>query len=283
MNIKFENVCFSYNQGIDSPEVLRNISFELSKSEIVGIVGPTGSGKTTLIELAAGFHKPVSGRILYDGVDFLKDGSIRAELYKKISVVFQFPEKQLFADTVFEDVSFAPRNQGVPDERLEEITKNSLRLVGLDYDRISGKSPFNLSGGEQRRVAIAGILATNPEIVFMDEPTAAVDYKGFECIKKAVDSLHHQGKTVVIVTHDVEIITTLATRIIALKNSSILYDGSINGFFDNEELVSSSNLEFPEVRRLVDKYKLDMDLKDYKTDSIREELKRKLSEIRSNE
>ena len=280
MHIKLENVCFSYNRDCDSPLVLRDINIELKDSELVGIVGPTGSGKTTLIELISGFHKPVSGRVLYDDIDVYENGTMTPDLRGKIAVVFQFPEKQLFADTVFDDVAFAPRNQGVADEQIEAITKDSLALVGLNFEKIYRKSPFNLSGGEQRRVAIAGGLAANPEFVFMDEPTVALDFKGFQCIEQAVSSLYSKGKTVVIVTHDVDLIAKTATRIIALKEGSIVYDGCSVEFFNNDELVSSINLELPEVMRLMGRYNLDM--KSYNAVLIRDELKKRIMSSREN-
>ena len=280
MHIKLENVGFSYNRDCDSPLVLRDINIELKDGELVGIVGPTGSGKTTLMELISGFHKPVSGRVLYDDIDVYKNDSIMPDLRRKIAVVFQFPEKQLFADTVFDDVAFAPRNQGVADEQIEAITKDSLTLVGLNFEKIYRKSPFNLSGGEQRRVAIAGGLAANPEFVFMDEPTVALDFKGFKCIEQAVSSLYSKGKTVVIVTHDVDLIAKTATRIIALKEGSIVYDGGSAEFFNNDELVSSINLELPEVMRLMGRYNLDM--KGYNADLIRDELRKRIMKNREN-
>lgn len=280
MNIKLENVSFSYNQDCDSPLVLRDINIELKDSELVGIVGPTGSGKTTLIELISGFHKPVSGRVLYDDIDVYKNDSIMPDLRRKIAIVFQFPEKQLFADTVFDDVAFAPRNQGISGGQLEEITKDSLALMGLNFEKIYQKSPFNLSGGEQRRVAIAGGLATDPEFIFMDEPTIALDFKGFQCIEQAVSSLYSKGKTVVIVTHDVDLIVKTAKRIVALKEGSIVYDGGSVEFFNNDELVSSINLELPEVMRLMGRYNLDM--KSYNADLIRDELKKRIMSSREN-
>ena len=256
MNIKLQNVSFSY--GIDEglPIVVSDASLEIDRGEFVGIVGPSGSGKTTLLELLSGFIESLSGSVLYDGDDIYSNGSFKPEFRKKISMVFQFPEKQVFEDTVYDDVSFGPRNHGISGEELEKLVKKSLEFVGLEFARILHKSPFNLSSGEQRRVAIAGILASDPEIILLDEPTIAVDFIGFRCIEKIVNSVHQDGKTVVIVSHDMDLIAKNVSRIVALRDGEIVYNGNKDGFFGNRELVRDLNLEVPEIIDIIEKHNL---------------------------
>ena len=273
MNIKLEEVSFSYSQNEDSPPVLSEICFEIRNGEFVGIVGPTGSGKTTLLELICGFLKPFSGKVLFDGIDIYSDKRERMNFRKKISIVFQFPEKQIFEDTVFEDISFGPKNHGISGESLDELVRKSLDYVGLEFEKVSQKSPFNLSSGEQRRVAIAGILAFDPDVILLDEPTIAVDFNGLECIEKIMNSVYLKGKTILLVTHDMDLIAKNVNRIIALKEGGIVYDGDKDNFFKNDELIYDLNLEVPEVIRFIRKYNLKNLENVYDIAKIRNELR----------
>ena len=273
MNIKLEEVSFSYSQNEDSSPVLNEICFEIKKGDFIGIVGPTGSGKTTLLELICGFLKPFSGKVLFDGIDIYSDKRERMNFRKKISIVFQFPEKQIFEDTVFEDISFGPKNHGISGESLDELVRKSLDYVGLEFEKVSQKSPFNLSSGEQRRVAIAGILAFDPDVILLDEPTIAVDFNGLECIEKIMNSVYLKGKTILLVTHDMDLIAKNVNRIIALKEGGIVYDGDKNNFFKNDELIYALNLEVPEVIRFIRKYNLKNLENVYDIAKIRNELR----------
>lgn len=281
MNIKLEEVSFSYSQNEDSPPVLNEICFEIKKGDFVGIVGPTGSGKTTLLELICGFLKPFSGKVLFDGIDIYSDKRERMNFRKKISIVFQFPEKQIFEDTVFEDVSFGPKNHGISGESLDELVRKSLDYVGLEFEKVSQKSPFNLSSGEQRRVAIAGILAFDPDVILLDEPTIAVDFNGLECIEKIMNSVYLKGKVILLVTHDMDLIAKNVNRIIALKDGGIVYDGDKNNFFKNDELIYDLNLEVPEVIRFIRKYNLKNLENVYDIAKIRNELRNTINSTKS--
>jgi len=281
MNIKLEEVSFSYSQNEDSPPVLNEICFEIKKGDFVGIVGPTGSGKTTLLELICGFLKPFSGKVLFDGIDIYSDKRERMNFRKKISIVFQFPEKQIFEDTVFEDISFGPKNHGISGESLDELVRKSLDYVGLEFEKVSQKSPFNLSSGEQRRVAIAGILAFDPDVILLDEPTIAVDFNGLECIEKIMNSVYLKGKTILLVTHDMDLIAKNVNRIIALKDGGIVYDGDKNNFFKNDELIYDLNLEVPEVIRFIRKYNLKNLENVYDIAKIRNELRNTINSTKS--
>jgi len=273
MNIKLEEVSFSYNQNEDLPPVLNEICFEIKSGDFVGIVGPTGSGKTTLLELICGFLKPFSGKVIFDGIDIYSDKRERMNFRKKISIVFQFPEKQIFEDTVFEDISFGPKNHGISGESLDKLVRKSLDYVGLEFENVSQKSPFNLSSGEQRRVAIAGILAFDPDVILLDEPTIAVDFNGLECIEKIINSVYLKGKTILLVTHDMDLIAKNVNRIIALKEGEIVYDGDKNNFFKNDELIYDLNLEVPEIIRFIRKYNLKNLENVYDIAKIRNELR----------
>jgi len=254
MNLKLENVSFIYDNNGNSPLILENISFEIKSGEFVGIVGPSGSGKTTLFELISGFLRPFSGRILFGGTD--RNSRNKINLQNKVSMVFQFPEKQIFADSVFDDIAFGPKNHGISGEKLKELIKKSIELVGLEYDRVSTKSPFELSSGEQRRVAIAGILALETEVILLDEPTIAVDFNGMKCIEKIMNSINSTGKTVVLISHDMDLIVKNVNRIIALNKGKIVYNGNKKDFFNNDDLIYSLNLEIPEIIRFIRKHNL---------------------------
>lgn len=256
MNIKLENVSFSYNQNKNSQIVLKEINLEIRNGEFVGIVGPMGSGKTTLIELISGFLNPFFGQVLFDGIDIYSNKKTISDLRKKISIVFQFPERQLFEDSVFDDISFGPKNHGISGEKLEKLVRESLECVGLDFERLNRKSPFNLSYGEQRRVAIAGIIASDPEIILLDEPTIAVDYNGLINIEKIMNSMHLKGKTIILVSHDMDLIAKNVNRIIAIEEGKIVFDGDKNNFFRNVNLVQNLNLELPETIKFITKYNL---------------------------
>lgn len=256
MNIKLENVSFSYNQNKSSQVVLKGINLEIKKGEFVGMVGPMGSGKTTLLELISGFLNPLSGKVLFDGTDIYSDKKIISGLRKKISIVFQFPERQLFEDTVFDDISFGVKNLGIAGEKLEKLVRESLKCVGLDIERFRQKSPFKLSYGEQRRVAIAGVIVSNPEIILLDEPTIAVDYNGLKYIEKIMNEMHSKGKTIVLVSHDMDIIAKNVNRIVAIKEGKIVFDGDKNNFFRDVDFVQNLNLEIPETIKFISKYNL---------------------------
>ena len=206
-----------------SQAALRNVSLEIEDGELVGIIGPTGSGKSTLIQHFNGLLKPDSGKVFVDGVDLtLKDTQLRL-IRQKVGMVFQYPEHQLFGETVLEDVGFGPRNIGLSDEDVIQRVREALAYVGLDFEAIKDKSPFELSGGQKRRVAIAGVLAMRPSVLVLDEPTAGLDPEGREEILAEISQLHNDGITVVLVTHSMEDIARLATRLIVMDRERLLW------------------------------------------------------------
>ncbi len=251
MKICFKHVSFHYNSQLpDQIEVLKDINLEITDGEFIAIVGPSGSGKTTLLQHFTGLLRPHSGSIYVDGYDIWAKGYPMAELRQRIGLVFQFPESQLFEQTVFQDIAFAPIMQGLSREEVQRRVISSLDLVGLAEEQIQQRSPHQLSQGEKRRVAIAGILAMDPEMLVLDEPTAGLDPLGARTIVRLLNQLHSNGKTIVLITHHLDLVFQLVHRIIILNQGEILYDGGAMNIFDNSNLLELAGLEKPRVLRL---------------------------------
>ena len=241
MPIKIKNVSFSYL--IKTPnevEALSNVSFEIKDNSITALIGHTGSGKSTLIQLLNALMIPTTGEIEVD--DFLITNNNRKnkhikELRKHIASIFQFPEYQLFEETVEKDVAFGLKNYGVKEAEAIKKAHEALSLVGLD-ESFYKRSPFELSGGEKRRVAIAGILILDPDILIMDEPTAGLDPEGTKIVLDLITSLHEKGKTIILVTHDMNVVLKMATDVVVLKDGKLAYQGNSHDLFklSSEEL-----------------------------------------------
>ncbi|MDF7627463.1 energy-coupling factor transporter ATPase [Lactobacillaceae bacterium L1_55_11] len=222
MAINFEQVNFSYGQGKLAQPVLKDISASMPSGEITAIVGQTGSGKSTLVQHINGLLKPDSGRVVIN--DFVLTSQTKekdlVKLRAQVGMVFQFPENQLFAETVLADVAYGPVNFGMGKEAAQAAAKKALQTVGIPED-IWDKSPFALSGGQMRRVAIAGVLATDPEIVVMDEPVAGLDPKGQADLLNLIENLKGQGKTIVLITHQMEQVAALADWVVVLHHGEV--------------------------------------------------------------
>ncbi len=228
------------------------MSLEIEDGEFVGLIGPTGSGKSTLIQHFNGLLKPNSGKVYVDGVDLtLKDTQLR-QIRQKVGMVFQYPEHQLFGETVLEDVGFGPRNGGLSDEDVALRVQEALAYVGLDYEAIKDQSPFELSGGQKRRVAIAGVLAMQPSVLILDEPTAGLDPEGREEILGEITHLHEKrGITVVLVTHSMEDVARLVDRLIVMERGSIALDGTPVEVFGQATRLKDMGLGIPEITELM--------------------------------
>ena len=231
---------------------LSDVSLEIEAGEFVGLIGPTGSGKSTLVQHFNGLILPTSGKVYVDGVDLAKKDTQLRHIRQKIGLVFQYPEHQLFGETVLEDVGFGPRNDGLSEEEVEERVKEALAYVGLDHESLKDRSPFELSGGQKRRVAIAGVLAMRPSVLILDEPTAGLDPEGREEILAEIKQLHEErGITVVLVTHSMEDVARLVDRIIVMERGSVALDGTPVEVFRQAERLVEMGLGIPQITELM--------------------------------
>lgn len=254
MPIVIENLSYTYDpKAAFRKDALKNVTFTIEDGDFFGIIGHTGSGKSTLIAHLNGLIPVQSGKITVDGV-VLSGKYDKKKLRAKVGMVFQYPEYQLFADTVREDVGFGPKNLGFSESEINESVKKSIELVGLDYEKIKNRSPFELSGGQMRRVAIAGVIAMKPEILVLDEPTAGLDPAGKSEIMNLIKSLGGDVKTVVVISHDMDEVAQNCNRVAVLRN------GTLSGVFTPAELFSgdtaeSMGVELPTVTKLARKLK----------------------------
>ncbi len=258
MNLRFENISFAY-ENFNSPanatsNQLDDISFAIRPGEVVGIVGRSGSGKTTLMQLCNGLLLPQQGRIVVDEQDINLADYDLTPLRRRLGLVFQFPETQLFAATVAEEIAFGPQQKLGVIEFQESVT-NSLQLVGLNAS-FAGRNPFTLSQGEKRRVAIASVLAMQPEMLVLDEPTAGLDAPGVAGISIILKEWLAPERTLMIISHDVDFIATLCSRILVLEKGRLLYDGTASSLWGmgatlrGQEVLQKANLPMPRYQRL---------------------------------
>lgn len=253
MQIKLENAEYKYMPGTPYEKTaLKNINLEIKSGEFIGLIGHTGSGKSTLIQLLNGLLKPSSGKIYIDGTDIAgKDVKLR-ELRFKVGLVFQYPEYQLFDETVAADIAFGPKNMGLSDDETEKRVAEAMELVGLSKE-LKNKSPFELSGGQKRRAAIAGVLAMNPEVLILDEPAAGLDPKGRNDILSQIEFMHKErNMTIILVSHSMEDIAKYADRIIVMKEGEIAVCGTADEIFAMREKLADINLDVPQITKVTD-------------------------------
>lgn len=250
--LKLEDVSYVYQKG--SPfekEALKNVNITVEDGEFVGLIGHTGSGKSTLIQLFNGLLKPSSGRVLIDGVDIGTLKSLR-DVRFKVGLVMQYPEYQLFEETVYKDIAFGPRNMGLSEEETDRRVRFAASMVGLSEAALD-KSPFEMSGGQKRRAAIAGILAMEPKILVLDEPTAGLDPSGRDEILFKIKDMHARtGATVILVTHSMEDVARLAERIIVMNKGALAMDGSVREVFSRGAELEKMGLAVPQVTKITD-------------------------------
>jgi energy-coupling factor transport system ATP-binding protein len=253
MSIKIENLVHVYMPKSPFEKVaLNNVNIEINEGEFVALIGHTGSGKSTLIQHMNGLLKPTSGRIVVDGEDITKDGVKLTDIRKKVGLVFQYPEYQLFEETIEKDIEFGPRNLGLSDDEITKRVKRSMEMVGLDYDTYKNKSPFDLSGGQKRRVAIAGVIAMEPKVLILDEPTAGLDPKGRDDILEQIKVLHDEYKmTIILVSHSMEDVGKLAERIIVMNKGEVALEGTPAKVFKEVETLENIGLAVPQVTYLM--------------------------------
>lgn len=253
MSIKLSNVYHTYSKGTPFERLaLKDVSLNINKGEIVAIIGHTGSGKSTLVQHLNGLLKPDTGRAEIDDVDITAKGAQAKNARQQVGMVFQYPEHQLFAETVFEDIAFGPRNKGFAEDEVTRQVKEAMAFVGLDYDTFAQRSPFQLSGGQMRRVAIAGVVAMNPDYLVLDEPSAGLDPRSRNAVFREIMSLHQsRGIAIVLVTHSMEEAVKYADRLLVINNGAVLFDGAPAVIFGEhaDELVRVG-MDVPQVYKL---------------------------------
>ena len=255
MSIKLSNIYHTYSKETPFERLaLNDVSLEIAKGEVVAIIGHTGSGKSTLVQHLNGLLKPDKGQATIDDIDITAKGAQAKAARQQVGMVFQYPEHQLFAETVFEDIAFGPHNKGVAEEELPKQVREAMEFVGLDYDTFAQRSPFQLSGGQMRRVAIAGVVAMNPDYLVLDEPSAGLDPRSRNAVFKEIMSLHKsRGIAIVLVTHSMEEAVKYADRLLVINSGRILFDGTPAEIFKEHaaELVKVG-VDVPQVYKLAD-------------------------------
>ena len=253
MSIKVDNISYVYMQGTPFEyKALDDVSLEINNGEFIGLIGHTGSGKSTLVQHLNGLLKPTSGKIYIDDMDITQKGVNLKAVRQKIGLVFQYPEHQLFEETIYKDVAFGPTNLELSKEDIDKRVRMALSMVGIDYGESKDKSPFDLSGGQRRRVAIAGVLAMEPEVLILDEPTAGLDPNGRDSILQEIKLLHEKyGKTVILVSHSMEDIAKLVDRIIVMNKGKCVLSGSPREVFKQSDMLNEIGLGIPQITALV--------------------------------
>ena len=252
MSIKAVDLCFTYGAGTAfEQQALKHVNFEIQDGEFVGLIGHTGSGKSTLIQHLNGLERATSGHIFYNGTDIYSDGYNMKELRSKVGLVFQYPEHQLFEVDVLTDVCFGPKNQGLDQDEARERAKQALALVGMGPEYYE-QSPFELSGGQKRRVAIAGVLAMEPEVLILDEPTAGLDPRGRDDLLNKLKALHEgRGLTIILVSHSMEDVARFAGRLMVMNHGEKVFDGTPKEVFRHYKELEQIGLAAPQITYLV--------------------------------
>lgn len=255
MPIIVDNVTYIYGKGTPFEKMaLKGVSVTINEGEFVGIIGHTGSGKSTLVQHLNGLIHPTEGVVTINGVDAAGKTEDVKKMRHKVGMVFQYPEHQLFEETIAADIAFGPRNLGLTEEEIDKRVREAMAFVGLDYDTYATRSPFHLSGGQMRRVAIAGVVALNPDYLVLDEPSAGLDPFGREEIFGEIMRLHKEkGITVVLVSHNMEDISKMATRLLVVDDGKILLDGKpLDIFMNHREELQTAGVDVPPVSMLMD-------------------------------
>ncbi len=256
--IKAENVNYIYQQGMPfERQALYDVNIEIEDGSLVALIGHTGSGKSTLIQHFNALVKPTSGKIIINGIDVTAPKADLRLVRKTVGLVFQYPEHQLFEETVYKDIAFGPKNMGFSNEEIDKRVRESAALVGLKEKHLT-RSPFDLSGGQKRRVAIAGVLAMNPKVLILDEPTAGLDPKGRDEILATIKKLHEENKEMIIifVSHSMEDVAKTAERVIVMNDGHVEMQGTVAEVFAQAEHLQKIGLNVPQVTLLTDKLRL---------------------------
>lgn len=250
--LELKNICYTYGAGTPfEKKAVNDVSFSVNKGELIGIIGHTGSGKSTLVQMLNGLMKPTSGQVLLDGVDIWDKPKEIRKIRFKVGMVFQYPEYQLFEETVYKDIAFGPTNKGLSAEEIDKEVRRAARFTGLK-DELLDKSPFDLSGGEKRRAAIAGVIAMDPDVLVLDEPTAGLDPMGRDVLLSQIVRYHKERQnTVLLVSHSMEDIARVADRIVVMNKSKlVMFDETQKVFARGDEL-EKIGLRIPQITKIM--------------------------------
>lgn len=257
MSITVENLTYTYSKGLpNETRALEDVSFQLEPGEFAAVIGHTGSGKSTLMQQLNGLLRPDSGKITVGEVCITDPSNKMTEVRRKVGLVFQYPEYQLFEETVAKDVAFGPKQVGITGEELDRVVEESIRLTGLDYEEVKERSPFELSGGQKRRVAIAGVLAMKPEILILDEPTAGLDPSAHRDVLNLIRRIHRKERmTILLVSHNMGDIAELADRVLVMNRGKLVMNGTPAEVFSRGEPLREMGLGLPPATEFMERLK----------------------------
>lgn len=255
MSVQVKNIFHTYNKGNpDAKIALRDVNFSINEGEILGVIGHTGSGKSTMLQHLNGLLKPESGQIIIGDIDITDEKVKMTEIRKRVGLVFQYPEYQLFEETVAKDVAFGPKNLGMPDEEIDITVRKSLEMVGLSYDEIADRSPFELSGGQKRRVAIAGVIAMKPEVLILDEPTSGLDPYAHQEVLNMIRKIHKESTGIIIfVSHNMRDVANMSDKVLVMDRGSVVAFDTPDEIFKKRDMLRNIGLSTTPSAVLFDK------------------------------
>lgn len=255
MSVQVKNIFHTYNKGNpDAKIALRDVNFSINEGEILGVIGHTGSGKSTMLQHLNGLLKPESGQIIIGDIDITDEKVKMTEIRKRVGLVFQYPEYQLFEETVAKDVAFGPKNLGMLDEEIDITVRKSLEMVGLSYDEIADRSPFELSGGQKRRVAIAGVIAMKPEVLILDEPTSGLDPYAHQEVLNMIRKIHKESTGIIIfVSHNMRDVANMSDKVLVMDRGSVVAFDTPDEIFKKRDMLRNIGLSTTPSAVLFDK------------------------------
>ncbi len=255
MSVQVKNIFHTYNKGNpDAKIALKDVSFSINEGEILGVIGHTGSGKSTMLQHLNGLLKPDSGQIMIGEIDITDEKVKMTEIRKRVGLVFQYPEYQLFEETVAKDVAFGPKNLGMSDEEIDITVRKSLEMVGLSYDEIADRSPFELSGGQKRRVAIAGVIAMKPEVLILDEPTSGLDPHAHQEVLNMIRKIHKESTGIIIfVSHNMRDVANMSDKVLVMDRGSVVAFDTPDEIFKKRDMLRNIGLSTTPSAVLFDK------------------------------
>lgn len=255
MSVQVKNIFHTYNKGNpDAKIALKDVSFSINEGEILGVIGHTGSGKSTMLQHLNGLLKPDSGQIMIGDIDITDEKVKMTEIRKRVGLVFQYPEYQLFEETVAKDIAFGPKNLGMSDEEIDITVRKSLEMVGLSYDEIADRSPFELSGGQKRRVAIAGVIAMKPEVLILDEPTSGLDPHAHQEVLNMIRKIHKESTGIIIfVSHNMRDVANMSDKVLVMDRGSVVAFDTPDEIFKKRDMLRNIGLSTTPSAVLFDK------------------------------